>query len=107
MEKQDYINKAHVKYPYITLEDLEDCYYFAKESLLNVLYPFRVESGGEGEDNPVPKRYQYKLLEVMYEMIDMGNGRHFTSYSENGVSWKRDSSELQSLKNIIPYADYF
>lgn len=103
MTVDEYVYRCKRKYEWLDEEDLYEIYYFAKEALLNALFPF----SNLDEDIEVPKKYEYKLLEVMYEAIDSGNGRHYTSYSENGVSWSRDVSGYSSLKDIVPYGEVY
>ena len=50
------------------------------------------------------QKYEMKVIEVMEELIETSNMRHFTSYSENGVSWKKNTTDLESLQDITPIA---
>lgn len=96
--KKDYLDYFHNKYDYVDYKDLEMTYEIAKERLLNTLFPFN------DDIEEVPSRYKMKIVEVMEEIIDTGNMRHYTSYRENGVSWTRASSvTLQSLSDVTPY----
>ena len=96
MTKEEYIAYFKNKYPYIEENDLSMTYHIAKENLLNTLFPF------DDTQTEVPPRYEYKLIEVMDEIIDLGNMRNYTSYRENGVVWERDYSGISSLSNITP-----
>jgi len=98
MEKSEYTAYLHQKYCWISKLDLDMTYRKAKEVLLNTLFPFDLSV------NEVPQRYEAKLLEVMEEIIEIGNMRHYTSYQENGVSWRKDYSGLSSLKDVTPFA---
>lgn len=98
MTKNDYTSYLHHKYCWINPIDLEMTYKKAKEALLNTLFPFDLSK------NEVPERYEMKLLEVMEEIIELGNMRHYTSYQENGVSWRKDYSGLSSLSDVTPFA---
>ena len=43
----------------------------------------------------------------MKEIIDIGNMRNFTSYSENGWSWKRPEGGLTTYYDIKSMAGAF
>lgn len=98
MTKEQYISKIKRQFSYITDEDLEETYEIAKRELFITLY-----SGNTSiinENTPIPYIYEYKVLEAMKEIIDIGNMRNFTSYSENGWSWTRPNNGLTIYRNI-------
>lgn len=102
MTKDEYIYRCQRKYNWISYEDLDDCYELAKEELLNAIYISDFD-----ETTEVPYRYQRKLLDVMFELIDHSDARHFTSYSENGVSWTKAAEGLTSLHNILAVGEIY
>lgn len=98
MNENDYIIYFGEKYPYLNNIDLEMTYKLAKERIINALYPFR------DDVTEIPRKYEMKVLEVMEEIISTSDMRHYTSYSENGVSWSKLSTDLESLQDITPMA---
>ena len=72
---------------------LEDAKYIA----LSIRYPYE-----DFSDYELPKKYynwQLRCCEELYKLIGSAN---IKSYSENGLSWTRDSSNLSySLTNEI------
>ncbi len=98
MNKQDYINKIKRQYPYIEYEDIEETYEIAKRELLIALYSCNTDI--IQEDTPIPYAYEYTVLQAMKEIVDIGNMRNFTSYSENGWSWSRPDGGLVSYRNV-------
>lgn len=98
MTKEEYMMKMKRKYSYMDDCDIEDLYYEAKEILLNVLDPMHRVCKGE-----VPQEYEYTLLRLMKEMCDLSGASNFISYTENGVSWKRETSQYTTLNDITPY----
>lgn len=98
MTENDYIEYFKDKYDYISYYDLKMTYKLAKERIINTLYPF------DDSKTEVPPKYEMKVIEVMEELIDTSNMRHFTSYSENGVSWSKMTTDLESLQDLTPHA---
>lgn len=98
MTKNDYISKVVSKYPYIDSMDIEETFEIAKRELFITLYS--CNSSKINENTEIPYIFEYKVLEAMYEIIDIGNMRNFTSYSENGWSWSRPQNGLQTYANI-------
>ena len=98
MTKQDYISKCLRKYPYIEHTDLEETYEIAKRELFITLYS--CNSLSISKEIEIPYIYEYKVLEAMYEIIDMGTMRNFTAYQENGWSWQRPKAGLITYQNI-------
>lgn len=98
MTENDYIEYFKDKYDYISYYDLKMTYKLAKERIINTLYPF------DDSKTEVPPKYEMKVIEVMEELIDTSNMRHFTSYSENGVSWSKMTTDLESLQDLTPNA---
>lgn len=98
MTKEQYIAKVKRQYDYIEDEDLDEIYEIAKRELFITLYSYNTSL--ITEDTPIPYVFEYKVLDAMKEIIDIGNLRNFTSYSENGWSWTRPSGGLTTYKNI-------
>ena len=98
MTKDTYINKVMRKYPYINPMDLEETYEIAKRELFITLYSSNTSK--VTSETEIPYIYEYKVLEAMEEIVNMGNMRNFTSYSENGWSWERPASGLSTYSNI-------
>lgn len=98
MDKQDYISKCLRKYPYIEHADLEETYEIAKRELFITLYSCNATNISETQE--IPYIFEYKVLEAMFEIIDIGSMRNFTSYMENGWSWTRPTSGLVTYNNI-------
>ena len=98
LTKNEYIEYFREKYPYISDNDLEMTYELAKEKIINTLYPF------DENINEVPNKYTMKVMEVMEELIDTSDMRHYTSYSENGVKWTKMRTDLESLQDLTPHA---
>lgn len=98
MTKEEYIRRAFRKYPYVEEEDKEETYEIAKRELFITLYSSNTSR--IDKDTEIPYIYEYKVLEAMKEIIDMGEMRHFTSYQENGWSWSRPDSGLSTYQNI-------
>lgn len=101
MTKEDYIFKCANKYKHLKddYDKLEEVYEIAKRELFITLYSTNISN--IKEDTEIPYIYEYKVLEAMYEIIDIGNLRNFTSYSENGWSWSRPEGGLTTYKNIL------
>ena len=97
MTKEEYIDriKRNKKYSYITYEDLDEVYEIAKEELLLILYTSNID-----ENTTIPYAFQYMVLQAMKEIIEIGNMRNFTSYSENGWKWERPDAGLQTYAKI-------
>lgn len=98
MTKDEYITYFKNKYDYLDIIDLEMTYKLAKERIINTLYPFNENI------TEVPSKYEMKVFEVMEELIETSNMRHYTSYKENGVSWSKTTTDLESLRDLVPYA---
>lgn len=96
--KEEYIASLQKKYPYIEYEDLDETYEIAKEELLLILYSS--DTSQISEETEIPYPFRYKVLEAMKEIVNMGNMRNFTSYSENGWKWERPDTGLQAYANI-------
>ena len=98
MNKQDYINKIKRQYPYLEDEDIDETYEIAKRELFITLYSCNTDL--IKEDTQIPYVYEYTVLQAMKEIVDMGNMRNFTSYSENGWSWSRPNGGLVSYRDV-------
>lgn len=98
MTKKEYVSKCSRKYPYIAVSDLEDTYEIAKRELFITLYS--CNTSNITSDTEIPYIYEYKVLDAMFEIIDMGNMRNFTSYSENGWSWTRPKTGLVAYNDV-------
>lgn len=100
MIKEEYIDriKRNKKYSYITYEDLDEVYEIAKEELLLILYAS--DTSNIDENTTIPYAFQYMVLQAMKEIIEIGNMRNFTSYSENGWRWERPDAGLQTYAKI-------
>lgn len=98
MTKEDYITKCLRKHPYIEYEDIEETYEIAKRELFITLYSSNTSL--VDESTPIPFIYEYKVLDAMYEIINIGTMRNFTSYQENGWSWTRPDNGLSTYANI-------
>lgn len=98
MTKQDYITKCLRKRPYISFEDLDETYEIAKRELFITLYS--CNSAKITKDTEIPYIFEYKVLEAMEEIIEIGTMRNFTSYMENGWSWTRPKTGLVAYQNI-------
>ena len=102
MEKSEYISRAFRNNDYVSQEDKEETYEIAKRELFLTIYSS--DTSKINENTKIPYVYEYKVLEAMKEIIEIGNMRYFTSYSENGWSWKRPSDGLSTYKNILSKA---
>lgn len=98
MTKQEYIQRCLRKFPYIDVMDLDETYEIAKRELFITLYSSH--SCQINEDTQIPYVYEYKVLDAMFEIIDLGNMRNFSSYQENGWSWTRPQTGLSTYSNI-------
>lgn len=98
MTKEQYIAKVKRQYSYIEDEDLEEVYEIAKRELFITLYSSNTSL--VNENTPIPYIFEYKVLDAMKEVIDIGNLRNYTSYSENGWSFTRPAGGLSTYKNI-------
>lgn len=98
MTKEEYMYKLSRKYPYIDSEDVEETYEIAKRELFISLYS--CNTGSINDNTEIPYIYEYKVLEAMQEIVDLGNMRNFTSYRENGWSWTRPKAGLSTYNNI-------
>ena len=98
MTKDEYISKIKRKYEYIDILDLEETYEIAKRELFITLYSSN--TSGITNETEIPYIYEYKVLDAMKEIIEIGNMRNFTSYSENGWSWERPQGGLSTYSNI-------
>lgn len=103
MTKEEYISILKSRYDYLEDWQYEYIYGNAREKLLNALFPF-VDDISEME---IPSKYQFKLVEAMFELVENEGVGSYVSYSENGVSWKKSETNvttLQCLRDITPYA---
>lgn len=105
MEKDEYISKLIDKYPHIPYSKAEDVYEIAKRELFITLYSYNTAL--ITAETKIPYIYEYKVLEAMQEIVDIGNLRNFTSYQENGWSWTRPYKGLSAYANIKSYAGGF
>lgn len=103
MKKNDYITKILRKYPYICQMDLEETYEIAKRELFITLYSCNTSM--ITEETEIPYAFEYKVLEAMKEIIDLGPMRNFTSYQENGFSYTRPAGGLLAYRNINSLAE--
>ena len=94
MTKQDYIERIIRQYPHLEEWRVEEVYEIAKRELFITLYSSNTSVVDENTE--IPYIYEYSVLEAMKEIINIGNLRDFTSYSENGWSWTRPNSGLQT-----------
>lgn len=98
MTKQDYIDKIIQQYPHLEEWRVDEIYEHAKRELFITLYSSNTSV--VDENTKIPYIYEYSVLDAMKEIINMGNLRNFTSYSENGWSWTRPTNGLQTYKDI-------
>lgn len=98
MTESEYIEYFKKRYDYLEVDDLKMTYKLAKERIINTLYPFN------DKITEIPQKYEMKVVEVMEELIETSNMRHFTSYQENGVRWTKLRTDLESLQDLTPYA---
>lgn len=98
MTKDEYISRVLRKYPYINILDVDETYEIAKRELFITLYSSNTNK--VTSEMEIPYIYEYKVLEAMYEIVNIGNMRNFTSYSENGWSWTRPKSGLVAYNDI-------
>lgn len=98
MTKEEYINIAFRNNQFVSDDDKEEIYEIAKRELFITLYACNTSM--INEDTIIPYAFEYKVIEAMREIIDMGNMRNFTSYQENGWSWTRPKNGLVSYQNI-------
>ena len=98
MTKDEYVNKIRSQYKYLEVWRVQDIYEIAKRELFITLYSCNTSS--INKDTEIPYIYEYKVLEAMQEIIEIGTMRNFTSYQENGYSWSRPSSGLQAYRNL-------
>lgn len=98
MTKDEYIDRIKRQYNYISYEDLEETYEIAKFELLLTLYASETEL--ITEETEIPYAYTYKVLDAMKEIVEIGNMRNFTSYTENGWSWQRPEGGLATYQKI-------
>ena len=97
MTKDEYISRIKRKYDYIDILDLEDTYEIAKRELFIALYSSNTSQ--VTNETEIPYIYEYKVLDAMKEIIEIGNMRNFTSYSENGWSWERPKNGLATYSD--------
>lgn len=88
------IFETNLEYEKVLSNLLEDSKYIA----LSLRFPFEEDYS----NIPLPSKYynwQLRCSKELYDAIGIGN---FKSYSENGISWTRDSSNISSdLKSEI------
>ena len=66
---------------------------------------YTIKLNGEKIKKEVELKNHERAFEIlMEELIDTSNMRHFTSYSENGVSWSKMTTDLESLQDLTPNA---
>ena len=105
MSKSDYISKIKLQYSYLEDWRIDEVFEIAKRELFITLYS--TNTSIINEDAQIPYIYEYKVYEAMKEIIDIGNMRNFTSYSENGWSWKRPEGGLSTYYDIKSMAGAF
>lgn len=98
MKKNDYVTRVRSNHKHLEVWRVEDVYEIAKRELFITLYSCNTSLINENTE--IPYIYEYKVLEAMEEIINMGTMRHFTSYQENGWSWTRPSNGLQAYRNL-------
>lgn len=104
MKREEYISKIISDYG-IPYDKAEEVFEIAKRELFITLYS--CNTGLITEDTQIPYIYEYKVLEAMREIIDLGNLRNFTAYQENGWSWTRPSKGLSSYAGIKAHVGGF
>lgn len=77
-------------YENVLLNLLED----AKNIALEVIYPFH-----DFYELELPKKYQNWQLRACVELYNLGDKNGIISYSENGLSWTKDTGSLS--KNLM------
>ncbi len=98
MQKSDYLDMIKQEFPYLEDFMINQLYEIATRELFITLYSSNTSI--VNENTPIPYIYEYKVLEAMQEIVNIGNMRNFTSYSENGWSWQRPTNGLQAYSNI-------
>lgn len=96
MKKEEYCARIRKKYPYLDYDDVEEIFECAKENLINTYDP------NHRMPYEIPSHYTYKVLEVAYEIINLGPMRNLTTYKENGCLLSKDYTGLSSLQDINP-----
>lgn len=96
------VNSFLKKYDYLTVDEAEDIYYQAKNTYLDLAFPFNYDIVDIPVDRP---RAIYWIKDCMKEIIDR-NGITATSYSENGLSyhWSTDMVSDILRGRIVPQA---
>ena len=90
------------KYDYLSYSEVDDIYERAKNTYLDLAFPFHLQITEIPEDRP---RAIYWIKDCMKEIIDR-NGITATSYSENGLSyhWSTDMVSDILRARVIPLA---
>lgn len=100
MDYRQYIGK---KYPYINDTDAEVLIGKSKEMFFNIKYPYRKP---ELRPTEVPENYKYWITSCIDEIIARDGTANAISYSENGISFNFDRSDLSLglVNQIVPEA---
>lgn len=83
----DFHSEIKRNYEYLKDHEIDRLINKAKSILINQLYPADLSVDYLTYD--VPVRFHMWILDCVDEMISTSGFSHFTSYSENGVSWKK------------------
>lgn len=100
------LEKLKIKIPY------NEIYFVSKDTYEKVLNDLLEDSKYIGlslrfpyedySDMELPKKYENWQIRCCVELYNLVGKENIVSYSENGVSWKKDSSMLSpSLRNEI------
>lgn len=102
-EAESVIARVKAQYSHLEQSDVEEIYVRALNEYLNRKYPYDREIVAIPADDP---RAYFIVEKIMCDMIDNAGISSFTSYSENGMSWRRDKVGLSSdiIALIVPKA---
>lgn len=102
MLKDEYISICKKRYSYLEEYELDYIFESAKRELFITLYSSNTSA--ITEETTIPYAYEMKVLDCMFEMIDLGSARNFTSYQENGIRWTRPNTGYKAYQNIKSFA---
>ena len=100
-EKQNVIDRIKSRFDYLDLGDVEEIYSRALNEYLNRKYPYDRSITEIPSNDP---RAYFIVEAIMNDIIENAGIANFTSYSENGMSWRRDKVGISSdiLALIVP-----
>lgn len=95
--------KLKRRFPDVEWRVLTDAYEKAKTTLLDAVFPFKLEVVEIPENMPRLERWVYDCAVEILAINNIANGMPLTMYKENGITMEWDSSMMsETLRKRLP-----